>query len=336
MNGVLASWAIPRGPSYDPRVRRLAVQTEDHPLAYGTFEGRIPEGEYGAGDTLLWDRGCYRTLPPEQADAMRSKGHLTIELYGAKLRGRWHLVRSRSLPGKEPNWLFFKGKDEFADPTFDVVAQHPESVVSGKRLTRGPLRRKLFQGPATGTSELLERVAHSTAAAGNPTDAAGNSTDASGNATDAAGNPTDASGNPTDAAGNPSATTGNRPTRTKASHPRAGMTLAAVSRGMTLVRDAQGHDVSAEHAEVVAALSRLPVVEAVLGGRFERNDRGAIQARGPTRRGETFCVSDLLWLDGEPWMHRSPSDRRDAADSLLANVGTALRLDPRSFAKGAE
>src|SRR5512134_3415009 len=78
IEGVLASWAVPKGPSYDPAVRRLAVETEDHPLAYGAFEGRIPDGEYGAGDSIIWDRGTYETEPPGQAAAMKAKGHLVV------------------------------------------------------------------------------------------------------------------------------------------------------------------------------------------------------------------------------------------------------------------
>src|SRR5262249_58092182 len=82
MDGALASWAVPKGPSYDPDVKRLAVQTEDHPLEYGSFEGRIPDGEYGAGDSLIWDRGVYETVPPGQASAQRQKGHLHLMLQG--------------------------------------------------------------------------------------------------------------------------------------------------------------------------------------------------------------------------------------------------------------
>jgi bifunctional non-homologous end joining protein LigD len=150
MDGALASWAIPKGPSYDPADRRLAVETEDHPLEYGSFEGRIPDGEYGAGDSLVWDRGTYDTLPPGQASAMRKKGHLVVELRGEKLQGRWHLVRTRRPDEKSPQWLFFKGKDEHARRGYDVVAERPESVVSGKRTTRGP--RRLERGKARARS----------------------------------------------------------------------------------------------------------------------------------------------------------------------------------------
>src|SRR5690348_5686415 len=110
MDGVLASWAIPKGFSYDPAVKHLAVQTEDHPIEYGSFEGRIPEGEYGAGDSIIWDRGTYDTIPPGQVKEQRRKGHLHIVFDGDKLKGGWHLVRTRPQGGKA-QWLLFKAKD---------------------------------------------------------------------------------------------------------------------------------------------------------------------------------------------------------------------------------
>ena len=143
----MASWAVPKGPSYDPAVRRLAVQTEDHPMEYNTFEGRIPEGEYGAGDVLLWDRGTYQTVPPGQERAMLDKGHLHVRLMGEKLVGEWHIVRTSGRGGNDgaggagkAQWLMFKAKDAFARPDYDVVSERPESVVSTRVATRGPKR----------------------------------------------------------------------------------------------------------------------------------------------------------------------------------------------------
>lgn len=109
--GALWSWAVPKGPSLDPEERRLAVRTEDHPIAYADFEGVIPEGEYGAGRVSVWDRGQW--TPDGDPAAGMSKGHLAFRLDGEKLRGRFHLVRLANDSGKE-NWLLFKSKEERA------------------------------------------------------------------------------------------------------------------------------------------------------------------------------------------------------------------------------
>lgn len=154
MDGALASWAVPKGPSYDPAIRRLAVQTEDHPLAYGGFEGRIPDGEYGAGDSIIWDRGTYETVPPGRASAMRQKGHVEFVLHGEKLHGRWHLIRTRARDGKA-EWLLFKAHDEHASTTYDVVADRPESVVSGRSITRGPTPARVVHATSTPIEVLL-------------------------------------------------------------------------------------------------------------------------------------------------------------------------------------
>jgi len=146
VDGAMVSWAVPKGPSYDPAVRRLAVQTEDHPMEYNDFEGRIPDGEYGAGDVLVWDRGTYETVPPGQQRAMLDKGHMRVRLFGDKLTGEWHLVRTRgggddgARRSARAQWLLFKARDATADPRYDVVAERPESIVSGRLATRGPRR----------------------------------------------------------------------------------------------------------------------------------------------------------------------------------------------------
>jgi bifunctional non-homologous end joining protein LigD len=137
MNGVLKSWAIPRGPSLDPAEKRLAVHVEDHPLDYGEFEGVIPEGEYGAGTVLLWDRGTWVPLDPDPEAAYR-KGLLRFTLQGEKLHGNWALVRmgGKAAGKRRENWLLIKERDEAAVPQSGeaVVADNPLSVVTGRSL----------------------------------------------------------------------------------------------------------------------------------------------------------------------------------------------------------
>ena len=105
--------------------------------------------------------GWFDTVPSGQARAMRAKGHLLIELHGDKLQGSWHLIRTRASVGKSPSWLFLESKDEFARPGYDVVGERPESVVSGKRVTRGPLRKKALLGRHPTPQTLASRVGES-------------------------------------------------------------------------------------------------------------------------------------------------------------------------------
>ncbi|HEX8113865.1 MAG TPA: non-homologous end-joining DNA ligase, partial [Kofleriaceae bacterium] len=129
LDGVLLSWSVPKGPSLSPRDRRLAVRTEDHPLDYADFEGVIPQGEYGGGAVVVWDRGTWQ--PEGDARDGMAQGKLTFALHGEKLHGRWHLVRTRGGERGE-NWLLFKGRDDAASDRIDIVASQPASVVSGR------------------------------------------------------------------------------------------------------------------------------------------------------------------------------------------------------------
>jgi len=125
-DGVLLSWAIPKGPSLDTRDKRLAMQTEDHPFAYGMFEGVIPEG-YGAGIVLLWDYGTWIPESPDVPAALK-KGDLKFRLDGYKLKGSWALVRTRGFgSGSKPSWLLLKHRDEWAGP-LDITEFAPLSV----------------------------------------------------------------------------------------------------------------------------------------------------------------------------------------------------------------
>jgi len=131
-NGVLLSWAVPKGPSLDPAVKRLAMAVEDHPLEYASFEGVIPEGEYGGGTVMVWDRGTWTPDVPD-VDAALRKGELKFTLHGRKLTGSWVLVRTRSPAPGGRAWLLIKHRDA-AVSTDDVTATEPRSVVSRRLL----------------------------------------------------------------------------------------------------------------------------------------------------------------------------------------------------------
>jgi DNA ligase D-like protein (predicted 3'-phosphoesterase) len=128
-DGVLKSWAVPKGPSLDPREKRLAMPTEDHPLEYGDFEGVIPEGQYGAGEVIVWDTGTYRVLGDDPAATALENGHLSFWLEGSKLRGGFALTRLGG-SGRE-RWLLVKKDDEGADRRRNPVSTQGRSVLSG-------------------------------------------------------------------------------------------------------------------------------------------------------------------------------------------------------------
>ena len=149
LDGVLKSWAVPKGPSLDPAEKRLAVMTEDHPLEYATFEGAIPEGEYGAGAVMVWDFGWWEpdlawtargrtagpAATPDPAAPARealAAGDLKIALHGHKLTGSWALVRMKGRGDK--NWLLIKHRDDSARPGSNLTAEAPDSVATGRSL----------------------------------------------------------------------------------------------------------------------------------------------------------------------------------------------------------
>jgi bifunctional non-homologous end joining protein LigD len=132
-NGVLLSWAVPKGPSLDSSVKRLAMQVEDHPVNYAGFEGVIPEGEYGGGTVMVWDEGTWTPESPDVHAAL-AKGDLKINLHGKKLKGSWVLVRTHgwgSSSGK--SWLLIKHRDQYSS-TKDVTVEEPRSIMSNRLL----------------------------------------------------------------------------------------------------------------------------------------------------------------------------------------------------------
>ena len=152
LNGVLLSWAVPKGPSLDPAEKRLAVQVEDHPLGYRTFEGTIPEGEYGGGTVMVWDEGTWQA--EDDAETDYRAGKLKFTLSGKKLRGKWMLLRMKSRPADRGrnNWLLFKERDEFARPTSkgDILIEQPRSAKTNRTLediAAGKPRKKVRKQP---------------------------------------------------------------------------------------------------------------------------------------------------------------------------------------------
>ena len=133
VSGVLVSWAVPKGPSKDPKVNRLAIHVDDHPLDCLLFEGTLPEGDYGAGEVIVWDFGEYEVVGPEGNDAAAAlrDGVIRFVLHGKKLRGEWGILRTKMGGGSRENWLLKKIRDAFAEVGYDPETE-PASALSGK------------------------------------------------------------------------------------------------------------------------------------------------------------------------------------------------------------
>jgi bifunctional non-homologous end joining protein LigD len=186
LDGVLKSWAVPKGPSFDPADKRLAMMTEDHPLEYGGFEGIIPAGEYGGGTVVLWDRG--RWEPIEEPHKAYHSGRLKFRLFGEKLQGAWMLVKTKGRDPRdaEKSWLLFKERDEFARPAaeYDVTALRPESVSTGRTLEEIAAEKDRVwhsnrpasapkKGVAAAVARAIEKKEKKVAAAADPSRIAG-------------------------------------------------------------------------------------------------------------------------------------------------------------------
>jgi bifunctional non-homologous end joining protein LigD len=171
-NGTLLSWAIPKGPSLDPSVKRLAMQVEDHPIEYAQFEGVIPKGEYGGGTVMIWDRGTWKP-DEEDVDASLGRGELKFTLFGEKLRGSWVLVRTRGYGSRSNrSWLLIKHRDAYASRE-DITIKAPRSIVSSRLLqeiardeggdaeqaaTGDPVRQATLRAPKKKTSPAFGRA----------------------------------------------------------------------------------------------------------------------------------------------------------------------------------
>lgn len=315
--GVLKSWAVTRGPSLDPGDKRLAVRTEDHPLAYGEFEGVIPEGQYGAGTVMLWDRGTWE--PVEDPEKGLRCGKLTFRLNGERLKGEWALVRMAPKPGeKRENWLLIKHREGQAGRRrpADILARHTRSVASG---------RTMRDIAAAGRTIAPEDVASERRAR-----------------------------RPSAKSAVPKAAKGRRgehalprwvepqlATLVEAA-PEGGQWLAemkydgyralvAIGRGACRVYTRDGKDWTHRFGEIARAASRLDTSGALIDGEIVAfDDKGrtdfstlqaALQAGG---KGLAFFAFDLLWLDGADIRSRPLVERKDLLHQLLAEAGPPL------------
>jgi len=294
MDDALASWSVPKGPSYDPGQKRLAIQTEDHPLEYGNFEGRIPDGEYGAGDSLIWDNGTYEAVPPGTPSEQRKKGHLRVRFHGKKLDGEWHLVRTGGMQGTKSQWLMFKGKDGKEDAKYDVVAERPESVVSGRVATRGPERAGALRAPRPGPEKLLERMLPPMLAT---------------------------------LVDEPPPDEDNWIEERKYDGYRA---LCGVSNGRVAMVTRNALDLTGRFPAIARSLSQIVVGDAVIDGEIAILDGKGVPRFELIQQGKNdealLFAFDLLRLDGEDLRERPIEQRRDLLRSLFSNTAANLRL----------
>jgi len=321
IGGTLVSWAVPKGPSADPAAKRLAVHVEDHPLAYGEFEGIIPKGEYGAGSVIIWDRGRYEPVGgTEDSDVALARGvregKLDVVLYGERMRGRWTLVRMKGRDG-EDNWLLVKKKDVHAEPgrPEGLVERYHDSVVSGRGL----------DDPALGVSEP-EAEATRPPVDTRPMLAQSSASLPTGEAwwfeLKLDGIRAIAWGQPA----GPVRIYSRRGGRLETAFPEVADALELLARRTNSEFVIDG--------EIVAATAAGGPSFEDLQPRFNLREPREI-ARAAKAQPAELHVFDLLWLDGEDLRERPLSERKDRLRALLKSAGHNLRCVTHDVASGA-
>ena len=312
-HGRLMSWAVPKGPSENPNDKRLAVHVEDHPIEYGTFEGTIPEGEYGGGTVMLWDRGTWE--PHDDVDAALKHGKLAFELHGKRLHGRWALIRlrGRGKDGKD-NWLLIKERDEFArDNGKGAVDTELTSVSSGRSMEEIAQGRKVWHS---------NKAASKAASASNGHRQPDRSKKNSSGRLPAFVSPQLA---------------------TLVDEPPAGddwlheikydgyRAITSIAGGKVVIRTRNGLDWTDRFRALVAPLAALPCDDALLDGEIAvadaagHTDFGALQeALSSGGGGIGYYLFDLLELGGEELQRRPLIERKERLAKLLGGVKTGL------------
>ena len=289
----LKSWAVPEGPCLDPKVRRFAKLVEDHPLDYATFEGRIPDGNYGAGSVIVWDRGTWVTLADEH-EALAA-GEIKFRLAGEKLGGGWMLKR---LPDDPTNWLLIKERDPSARPLaeFDVLVEQPNSVVTGRPVDEAPLPAPALRAPAPRkAAKIPGAVAAPMPGKWRPQLAT-----------------------PADAA----------PTGAGWLHEikyDGYRTLAFLENGKARLITRNGHDWTHRYSALARALEKLPCKSAILDGEVVVQDPRGISTLDLLERAlsegdshiMTYFAFDLCYLDGFDLSAAKLIDRKRALEGLV-------------------
>jgi bifunctional non-homologous end joining protein LigD len=317
LDGVMKSWAVTRGPSLVPGDKRLAVQVEDHPIDYNKFEGTIPQGEYGGGTVMIWDRGTW--TPQDDPHKGLAKGHLSFELDGEKLRGLWHLVRMHRRPGeKKDNWLLIKSQDEAARKASDkdILDEMPRSVKSGRSMdeigqgarpkatARKAARRKQAKKPSAKRKAKRKR----------------------------AGDPLPGFVAPC------LATLAEKP-------PDSGNWIHEIKfdgyriqgrldDGKVKLLTRRGLDWTRKFPTITAAVAKLPAVTALIDGELVVNDDHGVSSfsllQQALKAGDdspmAYYVFDLLHLDGEDMRPLPLTARKAALAKLIGGKSGALRL----------
>jgi bifunctional non-homologous end joining protein LigD len=334
LDGVLKSWAVPKGPSTDPGEKRLAVHVEDHPLEYGGFEGVIPKGQYGAGASMIWDRGSWTPLEPDPAAAY-AEGHLKFRLDGQKLHGNWALVRmgGRHAGRNHENWLLIKERDAAAMPGSGnaVVADHPQSAATGRTIDEIASARDRVWGP--NGEETPTRSENGRAEGLDPARIAG--------------------------AKKARLATAPRPLlATAATQAPDGpdwlheikydgyRLLARIAGGEVRLLTRSGLDWTQKFTALASRLVQLPVESALIDGELVHletdgtTDFGHLQdaIAGGRTEGLVFYAFDLLYIDGWDLAGAKLEDRKRALAALLlsAQTGGILRYSDHQEGRGRD
>jgi bifunctional non-homologous end joining protein LigD len=336
---VLKSWAVPKGPSLDPAERRFAAEVEDHPLEYGGFEGVIPEGQYGAGPTLIWDRGAW--APMGDIEQSLKAGTLKFRLAGEKLKGGWTLVRMKRRAGETKNsWLLIKEPDDAARTDGDILEERPESVLSGKRIEEllAPGTRQW----TTGKKAAREPKTKEEAKPATPSKPVELKPGALKGARKAAMPKTfkPQLASPVD-----------EPPKGKEWLHEIKLdgyrTIALVSGGKTKLLTRNGHDWTDRYGDIAAAFSALPATDAVIDGEIVVPDEqgrtkfGALQdaiANGDTSK-MIFYAFDLPHLDGFDISAVPLVQRKALLEKLVStavNDSSAIQLSEHVIGNGGE